>query len=936
MSKKVLGTALKIVGIGVLTVVTAGTAIVVGAGAGLGFAAATYGTVFLAGAAALNIGNNLLAADRAAKAAQSARAEQIRAMVNPNAFANWVFGETAMPVQIIYTEVHGSKKDKATIIYAGAAHQIHSYGDLYINDELITFSGNDATGAWAGAVSRYTNLGTEGQTALTPPGSTWPSTARGRGFPHFCLQFNLEHDKLKNGVPDRITQVIKAMPVYDPRLDTTVGGSGSHRADDQTTWEYTNGGTDIGANWALIDLAYILGWYNNGKLVFGRGADPEDIDYASFISAANACDALIDAIPRYHIGGIERIDGDHDRVISALEATIGGKIAKPGGKYHCWAPYDDLVALETISEDDLIRDVGVHFQDARSIENIYNVGVGQFINPDILYLPDSYPEVRETGAITDHGRERLMQYDTPFLQHEKRCQRVILQQIRRSIFGRVWQVPVGPKYFRRTVFDVLNLNIRETNFTDTFVRVTDRQLSPNGLIIFTLEEESALIYDTTATLGTMASRNVPATFDATSSIAVANLALAQESVVGTGGSISDAIEISFDDPGPLVKQHDIEIKVDGTTKWQPVISKRLDAGELLLAPVEPATLYNVRVRHVTIFNVASAWATDDITTSNTATQDFDSIGGVNKPDDGATRNYNRGTYNSVTTYYLNDIVQHNGSSFISIWPSAFSNFAPETTPTDNSHWQLFAAKGDTGEAATAYSGSSTVSSGGPYNLRTLANADGYDGIGDATYYLTVNGNLTGAAGANDGGNGGICIDTGSWPAGITLDLKVTVNSTRFVRGGGGGGGDGGNSTPGQRAGNAGGTGGHAIVMNADLTVVNNGTIHGGGGGGGGGSGEAGGVYGCGGGGGYPNGGHGVAGDSAPQDGSNGTTSGGGAGGSGSGVNNGGNGGGAGTNGSNGVDGQPAGGTGGTKGDAIKKNGHTLTYSGSGSHSGIGT
>ena len=630
MSKNTFGTIFKVVGIIALVAITAGAALgvaTVGFSAAFGAGLTTLQTALLVGGSlALSVGNGLLAASKAAKAAASARAEQIRALVNPQAAANWVFGESPTSVQVIYSETFGSKNDKAAIVYAGPAHKIDSYGDLYINDEKVSFSGVNATGAWAGAVKRYTNLGTESQLALVIPGSTWPSAARGRGFAHFALEWDLTHDKLKDGVPSRLTQVVKGMPVYDPRMDSTVGGSGTQRANDQTTWAYSNAiSPDAGANWALIELSYILGWKNNGKLVFGMGKDPADFDYATFITAANVSDVILDGQPRYHIGGIERIDGDHPRVIGSLEATIGGKISKSAGLYSCWAPNDDLVSLETISENDLIRKVGVAFERDRALENIKNVGQGSFMDPAALYQPTPYPEVREETNITDMGGERIMPYDVTFLQDEKRAQRVVLQQLRRSIFGGMWVIGVGPKFFRRKVFDVLTLNIRETNFTDTLVRITARTISPNGLIVFTLEEENSLIYDFTAPLLPLAAQNIPPTFDAATKIPVTTLDVTAVTVTGTGGTASNALQVSYDDPGPLVDRTDIEFQVDSTTNWQPAASKVLDAAIAIIAPVEAGTLYFVRVRHWTVFGVPSLWVTDMVTAGVASVIDFASV-----------------------------------------------------------------------------------------------------------------------------------------------------------------------------------------------------------------------------------------------------------------------------------------------------------------------
>jgi len=221
-------------------------------------------------------------------------------------------------------------------------------------------------------------------------------------------------------------------------------------------------------------------------------------------------------------------------------------------------------------------------------------------------------------------------------------------------------------------------------------------------------------------------------------------------------------------------------------------------------------------------------------------------------------------------------------------------------------------------------------SSGPLNLRTLGNSLGYDGSTFPQLTVTITGNITGASEGN-------AIETGSWPTGSCI--KVIINSGVTVRGGGGNGGNGGGglrATPGQ----AGTQGGHAVWMQSNLTVVNNGALRGGSGGGGGGSGKK--LYnsygewmyygGGGGGGGWPNGKGGAGGTSMNGNGAsgaNGTSSGGGAGGAGAWSNPGSAGGGV-----NSVYG--TGSKGGAPGNGIKKNGWALSYSGSGVNSSTGT
>ena len=246
-----------------------------------------------------------------------------------------------------------------------------------------------------------------------------------------------------------------------------------------------------------------------------------------------------------------------------------------------------------------------------------------------------------------------------------------------------------------------------------------------------------------------------------------------------------------------------------------------------------------------------------------------------------------------------------------------------------------------------------ITGSGSVDLRALANAAGYDGARNAnvTFTLASGVTLMGAAGAP---NGGVAIDTGTWPTGsysITLALQISGK----VYGGGGRGGRG--AQPG--AATTSGSGGDAINCQTpiSITVNSGGEVKGGGGGGGGGGGWFNNVTefdasGGGGGGGFPNGTAGAAGTSVygsgAQAGSAGTTSGGGAGGAGDGAISahsggaGGAGGNAAALGSNGFAGSGSTGSGwllranssgGNSGYAIRKNGNTVPVTNNGTITG---
>src|SRR3546814_5056335 len=86
----------------------------------------------------------------------------------------------------------------------------------------------------------------------------------------------------------------KWVRVYDPRKDSTYpGGSGSHRALNESTYEWSD-------NPALHALTWALGRWENGKRTVGIGAPVANIRVSDFVEAANIADAN-----GWTMGGVE-------------------------------------------------------------------------------------------------------------------------------------------------------------------------------------------------------------------------------------------------------------------------------------------------------------------------------------------------------------------------------------------------------------------------------------------------------------------------------------------------------------------------------------------------------------------------------------------------------------------------------------------------------
>ncbi|KKK64187.1 hypothetical protein LCGC14_2986750, partial [marine sediment metagenome] len=367
---------------------------------------------------------------------------------------------------------------------------------------------------------------------------------------------------------------------------------------DQATWEYNDGTDDIGANWALIVLRYLIGWQINSKLVIGMGIDPDDIDMDQAMAAANVCEETVDAKSRFKIGGIFETNNDHPYVIRQLEAAIGGSVAKIGGKYFIWAPNDDLsAAFSSIGEGEFIAEAGVEFSPAGQIEDLFNTVRGRYVEPDELYQPISYNEVVESSAVTEDGKTRMMDQDFSIIQDFSIAQRIGRYLVRRSRFSGTWKFAMGPSGLRFRPFDVTTLNCIETNNSNETVRIIDMEYGVSGVVLFEVIEEDSSIYDTSDALGSSVIQNDPGVLDPTTTVAVAGLNVAAATFTGGGNTVIDALNITWTDPGGLVAETEIRYRKNGSgDPYEYVPASHISLQQAIVTGINTGTTYEVGAR----------------------------------------------------------------------------------------------------------------------------------------------------------------------------------------------------------------------------------------------------------------------------------------------------------------------------------------------------
>jgi hypothetical protein len=211
-----------------------------------------------------------------------------------------LFGETFTAGSLVDGFNYGGKygTDWECLIIRLADHKCEGLTGFYVNDEYILYTGN---GNYPHFDSDHFELYFREDTSaealtsvVTTNGPDWTSADIGRSGCDVVVCYKADAPDAKKpawpGGRPRFGFVVKGKLCYDPRKDSTVtGGSGSHRWDDPTTWEWSENPIVCRYNWAR-------GIYAEDDvsdptaLLIGRGLTAEEAPPENVIAPANLCD----------------------------------------------------------------------------------------------------------------------------------------------------------------------------------------------------------------------------------------------------------------------------------------------------------------------------------------------------------------------------------------------------------------------------------------------------------------------------------------------------------------------------------------------------------------------------------------------------------------------------------------------------------------------
>ncbi|MCX2696729.1 phage tail protein [Ochrobactrum chromiisoli] len=235
--------------------------------------------------------------------------------------------------------------------------------------------------------------------AYANPVGRWTSAHRGVGLCYAIVTTMTDVDNLTS-VPNLMFEV-RGAPLYDPRKDSSVGGLGSHRWDDQSTWEFSN-------NNAVMMYNLERGIYIGTEKIVGRGVAASRLPLSEWFTAMNICDEIMPDGSKRYTAALIASSGDgvtHETNMTPLrEACAGSWIEGVSGEYPIVGGNQAVVA--TITDDDIALEKSFQLSFSRTRTELVNTVAASYVSPDLFYETTSLTTRIDALALAQ-DRERL-------------------------------------------------------------------------------------------------------------------------------------------------------------------------------------------------------------------------------------------------------------------------------------------------------------------------------------------------------------------------------------------------------------------------------------------------------------------------------------------------------------------------------------------------
>ena len=541
---------------------------------------------------------------------------------NANAHIPIIYGTRKVGGNVVFLETSGTDNQYLYMAIVLSEGEINDISAIFINDNQVTWSGDiaDNTSITVGSgdanfydggslITCEPHFGSDSQSASTLLStlSSWTSNHRLRGLAYLALKFEWNQDKF--GSLPSVNAIVQGKKVYNPNLDGTVtGGSGSHRADTSSTWEYSDN-----------PVLQLLDYLRNERYGMGIANSYFDSNFADWQTASDVCDANI--TPYSGASAIDLMDS-HTVVDTSKKAIDNVKdfvrgcrayLNFTGGKYNILVESTGSASI-TLTEDNIIGGISVQSKNKNSR---YNRVIVNFTNPNKNYQSDTaqFPPVDETGlASADQhstmktadggllleGRFDFSMFTSPYQAQE--MAEIILRRSRSSLDISLLCDATG---LDLAIGDIVNITHATPSFSAKAFRVQGMTINADHTVALQCSEhqDSFYTFGTQVAVPAIPSTTLPNPFVVQPP---ASVTLSDQLIEYNDGTVIVALDVAIGaSTDKFIDYYQVEYKLSTDSDYI-IYAQGSGLNHRVLNVIDQST-YDVRVKAVNTVGVSSSY-----------------------------------------------------------------------------------------------------------------------------------------------------------------------------------------------------------------------------------------------------------------------------------------------------------------------------------------
>ena len=418
-----------------------------------------------------------------------------------------IYGQARVGGTISHINTSGTDNTTLNMVVAIAGHEIEELIAIRVHETVLTFDSGQTIGGETGYTatnSKYINA--ENDNAFTNSSGTanglfryalsdgtqttangfgvanipaFGANHKGIGVAYVCMQFIYDAEAYGGGFPN-VSFDVKGKKLYDPRKDSTAGGSGTHRLGTLTTYEWSD-------NPALIALDYLT------NTVYGLKALAEEVNMTTnaggFMAAANTCDQTVTLADnsttekRYTTNGFVDMSASGEGVFESVLSSCIGKLTYTSGKFNLFVGAAQTPSM-TITDDNLLSPPNI--KTSAPDGQLFNSVKSIFVDKNNKYTGSDAPVLEVSSFLTadtpsgesSANFKKMHEVQLPFKVTDTMAQRIQKAALYLSRNVQTMSCLVDIEYLRLQPNDWVYVTNERLGFTNKTFSVESTSLEP--------------------------------------------------------------------------------------------------------------------------------------------------------------------------------------------------------------------------------------------------------------------------------------------------------------------------------------------------------------------------------------------------------------------------------------------------------------------------